>query len=112
MFQNVRDKWNKSRTRWSSGWFTTERNDYIVNFLRYSLLLPFGHAVFGGACIRSSRLGGPHLPSVVQECRARRSSASPGADHRRILEGIQNHAAGLTLCGMTAWPAPGGPPLY
>jgi len=42
---------------------------------------------------------------------AKRHSASLGADHRRILEAIEDHAAGLAsmmpLNGVfTAWPAP------
>jgi hypothetical protein len=39
---------------------------------------------------------------------AHRHSASLGADHRRILEAIEDHAAGLTVRGLTAWPAPRG----
>ena len=41
---------------------------------------------------------------------AQRHSDSLGADHRRVLEAIQNHAD--LAAGLTAWPALEVPPLH
>ena len=41
---------------------------------------------------------------------AQRHSDSLGADHRRILQAIEDHAD--PAAGLTAWPASGGPVLY
>ena len=64
--------WNKSKTRWSSAWFTTERNDYIINSLCYSLLL------FRSRGLRRS-VHPEFLAGVVRACRrsCRGARASP-----------------------------------
>ena len=70
-----------------------------LNELSWSLLDCTLQAAPRRALTRSAAMAHPH-------------SASLGADHRRILEAIEDHAARLTRRGLTAWPAPGGPRLY
>ena len=58
-------------------------------------------------CDRTQDPGTVRCALMRSAAMAHRHSAMLGADHRRILEAIEDHAVGLT-----AWPAPRGPGLY